>query len=108
MVSGRSDFQRALCRFLPLDIGKIRQCLAGKAHGRIGRRQHLRPAEMIGECDQASRRENIDIGARPCRLRPAGMGADQALFPAIGAYCSRKNARNRRDGTIKRQFASTR
>ena len=84
---------------------------SGSAAGRIGNarlgaRQHLRAAEMVGDGDQAARREDRHLAARPGRLRPAGRRADQAA--AAGhwrAIAAGSAPGHRRDRAVERQFA---
>ena len=40
---------------------------------------------MVGKLDQRGRRDDLDLGARPRRFRPARGRADQALAARIGA-----------------------
>ena len=84
--------EHPLGAFLPLDVGEIGQVAGAVVHAGFRPRQNLRAAEMIGHGDQAARRQNVDIGPGPRRLRAAGMGADQPAPFGIGADRRRQRA----------------
>ncbi|KPF64605.1 hypothetical protein IP69_18185 [Bosea sp. AAP35] len=108
MPAGRGDLEHALGAFLALDVGEIGQ-RAGWARDRgLRPRHHLRALEMVGELDQRTRREDVDIGRGPGGLRARRVRADQALPPAIGGDCRRQHASHRRDRAIEREFAEHR
>jgi len=71
-----SHFQRASGTFLSLDVGEIGQVVCRDMDARLGARQNLRAAEMVGDGDQAARRQNVDIRASPSRLGSSGVRAD--------------------------------
>lgn len=83
MAAGGRHFQRPLGAFLALDVGKVRQVARRHLDAGFGARQHLRAAEMIGDRNQAARRQDVEILAGPGRLRPAGKQADQSLALAL-------------------------
>ena len=60
---------------------------------------------MIGELNQRPRRENVEIGRRPGRLRAAGGGADQAEAARVGRDRGRQNAGDRGHRAVEREFA---
>ena len=60
---------------------------------------------MIGERDEAARRENVEIRAGPRGLRAAGMRADQAAPHRIRPDGRRQNTIDRRYRAIKRKFS---
>ena len=105
MPAGGGNLQRPLGAFLPLDVGEIGQVAGAVVHAGFRPRQNLRAAEMIGHGDQAARRQNVDIGPGPRRLRAAGMGADQPAPFGIGADRRRQRAGHRRDRAVQRKLA---
>ena len=68
-------------------------------------RQHLRALEVVGDLDQRLRRDDLDIRARPRRLRAAGRRADQPFVARVGADRRRQHARDRRDRAVEAEFA---
>jgi hypothetical protein len=85
------DFERALGALLALDVGEVEIVGLDLADFRLRARQHLRALEMIGELDERGRRDDLDLGARPRRFRPARGRADQAFASGIGgaSACAR-------------------
>jgi hypothetical protein len=100
MSAGRDNFQRAFGGFLSLDVTQIEQIGLAFLDLRGGARQHLRAFEVVGDLDQRICGNDLDIGARPCRFRPASRWTDQAFVARIGAYRRRQHAGHRRDRTI--------
>ena len=80
MSTGRRDLERALGAFLALDIAQIEQIGLGFVHLGLRARQHLRAFEMVGDLDQRTRRNDLDVRARPGRFRAAGRRADEAFI----------------------------
>lgn len=105
MAPGRSDLQHALGAFLPLDVGEVGQRPGLACHGGLRPRHHLRALEVVGELDERTRREDVDVRGRPGGFRPRRRRADQALSPVIGRNRGRQDAGNRRDRTVERKFA---
>ena len=105
MAAGGGDLERALGRLLALDVGEIRQRPDRIDHARLGPRQDLGAAEMIGDRDQAARGEDRHGAARPGRLRAAGQRTDQAAAERVGRDRRRQRAGDRCDGAVERQFA---
>ncbi len=60
---------------------------------------------MVGDGDQAARRQDVDVGARPGGFGTAGMRADQALAFRVGADRRRQRAGDGGDGAVERQLA---
>lgn len=79
MAAGRRHLQRPFGALLALDIGKVGEVGGIRSDRRFGARQDLGAAEMIGERNQATRREDIDVWAGPCGLRAAFGRAYQPL-----------------------------
>src|SRR5690606_17952152 len=73
MVTSGGDFKRPLGGLLPLYVGKIEFRFTGNPHGWFRPGQNLRTAKMVGKSDQTTRCQNINVSARPGRLRPAGI-----------------------------------
>ena len=92
MAAGGGDFERALGALLALDVGEIERHAVELADLRLRPRQHLRALEMIGELDERVRGDDLDLGRRPGRFRPAGRRTDQALPARIGADRGRQHA----------------
>ena len=85
VAAGGGDLQRPLGAFLPLDVGEIRHVGRRRADRRLGPRQHLRAAKMVGERDQAAGRDDVEFRPRPSGLGAAVGRADQALAKRVGA-----------------------
>ncbi len=60
---------------------------------------------MVGDLDQRARRDDLDVRARPRRLRAAGRRTDQAFLARIGADRGGKHAGHRRDRAVEAEFA---
>ena len=60
---------------------------------------------MVGELNERRRRDDLHLGARPGRLRPAGGRADQAFVPRVGADRRRQRAGDRRDRAVEAKLA---
>jgi hypothetical protein len=60
---------------------------------------------MVGDGNQAARRQNVDVGTGPGGFRSAGGGTDQPLALGIGADCRRQRTCDRRDRAVQRQLA---
>jgi len=60
---------------------------------------------MIGERNQATRRQNIELGAGPSGLGAAFGRADQALADGIGTDCGRQGAGDGSDRAVEIEFA---
>ena len=105
MSAGGGDFERALGAFLSLDIAQIEQRCAGLLHFRLRAAQHLRALEMIGELDQRTCRDDLEIGRCPCGFRSAGRRTDQAFLARVRGYSRRQHARHRRDRSVEPEFA---
>lgn len=99
-------FERTPRAFLSLDVGEVGQVARRHMHARLGARQHLRAAEMVGGGDQAARHQYVDVGSRPGRLGTAGTRADQALAFRTGADCRRQGSSHRCGRAVERQFPS--
>lgn len=99
------DLKRSPRGFLALDVSEVGQKLRGAPDHRFRPRQDLRAAEMIGDADQAARRQYVDLRTRPCRLGAGCMRADQALALGIGAHRGRQSARDFGDCSVQPQFA---
>ncbi len=105
MPTRGGDLQRALGALLPLDVAQVGQRARRLAHRRPRPRQHLRALEMIGELDQRARRDHVQVGRGPGRLRAAGGGADQPEVQRARRHGGRQHAGDRRQAAIERQFA---
>ena len=105
MPAGGGDFQGALGAFLTLDVGKIERHVIELADFRLRTGEHLRPAEVIGELDERCGGDDLHVGARPGRFRPAGRRTDQALAAAIGAHRGRQHAGNGGDRAVEPKLA---
>src|SRR5258708_35568436 len=105
MPAGRGNLERAFCTLLALDVAKVEQRRLGFVDLRLGARQYLRALEMIRDLDQRACRADLDIRARPGRLRPASRRTDHASVPRIGAYRRRQYPTDRRDQSVEPQFA---
>lgn len=106
MTSCGGYLQRALRTLLPLYVDQVRQVCRQRAYGRLRPGENLRTAEMIGERDQASGRQDVDVGSGPGGLGPTVCRADQPLAERIRADRRRKRAGHRRQGAIEVQFAN--
>ena len=60
---------------------------------------------MVGELDQRARREDVELGRGPGRLRPAGGGADEAEAARVGGDRRRQHAGDRADRAVERELA---
>jgi hypothetical protein len=91
MAAGGRDFERALGAFLALDVGEVESDASCLEDFRLRPREHLRAIEVVGELDERRRRDDLDLGARPRRFRPARGRADQAFASGIGgaSACAR-------------------
>lgn len=105
MTSSRRDLEHAPRTFLALDVGKIGQRTRLPGHCGFRPGHHLRALEVVGELDQRTRRENVDIGGGPGGFGAGSLRADQPLAPAIGRNRRRQHAGHRRDRTVKGEFA---
>ncbi len=79
--------------------------IAGLGDAGLGAGENLEAAKMIGDGDEAARREDRHFGAGPRGLRPRRDRADDAARHGVGGDRRRQDARDRRDGAIQRQFA---
>ena len=105
MPAGGGHFERALGAFLALDVGQIEWRALDLADLGLWAAEYLRALEMIGDLDEGTRGGDLDLGGSPGRLRTAGFRADQALAARIGADGGRQHAGDRRNGTVKIEFA---
>ena len=64
------DFERALSRFLSLDVPEVGQAFDLLRDAGLGARQHLGALHVIDDLDEVLGRQDIDVGSRPCGLRP--------------------------------------
>ena len=88
----------------PLMSARSGSAAAGR-RARLGARQDLRAAEMIGEGDQAARREDRHVAARPGRLGPHAAGQIRPrpmALAAIAAGSTPATARSCRRATVRR------
>ena len=108
VAASGGDFERALGALLPLDVTQVGLAARAAPDARLGPGHDLRPLEMIGELDERARRENIDLGRGPRRLRPTIIGADQAVTARVGGDGGGQRAGDRGDRAIERQFADDR
>ena len=108
MSAGRGNLERALGAFLSLDVAQVEQIGLARVHLRRGPRQHLRGLEMIGDLDHRIGGDDLDIRARPGRLRAAPRRANQAFVARIGADRRGQYAGHRRDRSIEAEFAEHR
>ncbi len=60
---------------------------------------------MIGEPDQAARRQNIDLGTSPCSLGTTGSGTDQSLLLPVGGNCCRQHSCDVRNRSVEGKLA---
>ena len=67
--------------------------------------QHLRALEKIGELDERSRRDDLDVRTGPGCFRSAGRRTHQALAPRIGADRRRQHPGDCRNRTVQPEFA---
>ena len=63
---------------------------------------------MIGELDERRRGDDLDLGARPGRFRPAGRRAHQAFAARIGADGGGQHAGDGRDRAVEAELAQHR
>ncbi len=105
----RRDFQRALRRFLALDVAQVRHRPRLRRLHRRGLGEDLGAPEMVDQRDDGPRRKNaagiVRAHARPGGLRPAFMRADEALAARIGGDGGGQRARDRVDRAVEREFA---
>ena len=106
MPAGRGDLERALGALLALDVAQVEQrwlrrsCTFG-----CGRDSTCVPLKWLAIWISELRRDDLDVGAGPGRLRAAGRRTDQALVARIGADRRRQHARDRRDRAVEAEFA---
>jgi len=105
VAPGGGDFQRPLGRFLALDLAHVATCMRVGANAGLRPRQHLGALEMVGDRDQAARRQYVHILAGPGRFRPGFVRAYQPLAEPVCAHCRRQRPGHRRNGAVKGQFA---
>ncbi len=103
--ASRSDLERALGALLPLDVAQIRLRAGRRTHRRLRPRQDLASLEMVGELDQRARGQDVEIGGRPGRLRPARGRANEPLACRVGSDRGRQNARDPADDPVERELA---
>jgi hypothetical protein len=95
VAAGCGDLKRALGALLSLDVGEIENGSLRFQDFGPWPREHLRPLEMIGELDEGSRRNDLDVRTGPGRFRSTGCRTHQALAARIGADGGRKHAGDR-------------
>src|ERR1700757_5282972 len=105
MSAGRGDLERALGALLSLDVAQVELVCGRLAHLRLGPRQYLRAAKMVGDLDQRVCGDDLDVGARPRRLRAAGGGTDQPLLAPVGTDGGRQYARDGRNRSVETELA---
>ena len=104
VAAGRRDLQRPLGSLLPLDVVKVERIrLRGDLAG-LGRRQHLPAAEVVEQCEQRLRRQDLEI-ARPGGFRTVAGGADQAAARLHRRHGGRQNARDLGERAVEAEFA---
>jgi hypothetical protein len=108
VAAGGCDFERAFGAFLALDVGEVERDASCLEDFRLRPREHLRALEVVGELDERGRRDDLDLGARPRRFRPACGRADRALAARIGADGGGKGAGDRGDRAVEAEFAQYR
>ena len=105
VAARRGHLERPLRGLLTLDVGKVGEQPRRIGEPRLGPRQHLRAAEMIGDGDQAARREDRHVATGPGRLRPGRRRADQPAAHGIGGDRRGQHAGHRRDRPVEGEFA---
>jgi hypothetical protein len=108
VAAGGRDFERALGAFLALDVGEVESDASCLEDFRLRPREHLRALEVVGELDERGRRDDLDLGARPRRFRPARGRTDQAFAAGIGADGGGKDAGDRGDRAVEAKLAQHR
>ena len=76
-----------------------------RVHLRLRARQHLRAFKVVGDLDQRMRGHDLDVPARPGRLRAAGSRTDQPLLARVRPDRRRQHARDGRDRAVEPEFA---
>ena len=99
----RSDFQRALCSFLPFDLLEIATGRFAFDHAgfRIG--QTLSSLQMIEQTGEIGGRAHRDF-ARPACFRPLSPGADKSDLLLACMDGREQDARRGYDSRVERQF----
>lgn len=92
-------------RLLALDIGEIGKTGGGGADRRLGAREHLGAAKMVGQRDQAARRQDIEPGTGPGGLGPLSAGQIRPLPMALAPIAAGSGAGDGGDRTIEIEFA---
>src|SRR5579872_6532363 len=105
MSAGGRDLERALGALLALDVAQVERAGRGFVHFWRGPRQHLRPAEMVGDLNERLRGHDLDVRARPGGFGAAGGRADQTFLARIGPDRGGQYARDRRDRTVEPKLA---
>ena len=100
MTARRRDLQRPLGHLLTLHVLEVGEVRGRGADARLGARQDLRALEVVGDLDEAARRENGHVAGRPGRFRPALARADDALAESVGADRRRQRAGHGRDRAV--------
>lgn len=105
MSASGCDLQRALGAFLALDVAQVERlgCLLGDF--RFGARQHLRALEVVGDLNERGGRDDLKLGARPCRFRAAGRRTDQPVLARVRTNCCGQHACDRRNRAVEAEFA---
>src|SRR3954453_2503573 len=85
MTAGGRDLQRALGALLALDVAQVERRAWCFMHLRHRPRQHLRSLEVVGDLDERTCGDDLNVRARPCRFRAASRRTDQPPPPYIGA-----------------------
>src|SRR5262249_35878846 len=105
MSAGRGNFQRTLGTFLSLDVAEIELACGRLSLFRLRALQYLRAAKMVDDLSGRVGGDDLNVWARPRRLRAAGSRADQPLLAPVGADRGRQHARDGGDRPVETELA---
>ncbi|MNJ41323.1 hypothetical protein D3C77_362420 [compost metagenome] len=107
VAAGGGDLQRPLGALLALDLAQVGHGAPLEHRARLRRTQHLNAAKMVDQADQRARRQQANL-ARPGRLRPIGLGTDQAQAQGVHRHGRRQGSAHGGDLAVQSQFAHRR
>ena len=105
MPTRRRDLQGALGALLAVDVAQIGQGAARRRDGGLRPSHDLRALEVVGELDQRTRRQDVEVAARSGRLRPRRGRADQPEPAFMGGHRGGQHAGDGGDRPVEGEFA---
>ena len=105
MPASRRHFQGAPGHLLTPDIGQVGQATLRQVFARQRARGKLVAGEVIGQCQQAFSRHDVEPVASPCGLGARGFGTDQPQIAGLRGDGGRQYAADMGQAPVEAEFA---